>query len=209
MAPHSDQPKVRPADRPWRETPPIFMDRDFLDAAACRHLRAAMDLGTAEPAEVFGRDITLDLDARRASSIEIDPAAIADVETRLDSARAAIAAFHRLSLATREGPSFLRYQPGGFYRCHRDRAVDSGWPEAALRLISLVLFLNSSRSRPAAGEFSGGALMIYPEPADTVRVAPLEVVPRRGCLVAFHAALLHEVLPVRAGTRDVIVDWYY
>jgi hypothetical protein len=27
-------------------------------------------------------------------------------------------------------------------------------------------------------------------------------------LVAFDAGMLHEVLPVREGTRDVIVDWY-
>ena len=188
----------------------MFVTPHFLAAAACRHLRAAMDRGAAEPAEVFHQDITVDLDARRASSIDIDPATIAAVEASLDSARDAIAAFYGVSLMTREGPSFLRYHPGGFYRCHRDRAVDSGWPEAAQRQVSLVLFLNSSRSRPAAGEFSGGELMIFPEsPAVTVPVTPFEVVPRRGSLVAFRAALLHEVLPVHAGVRDVIVDWYY
>ena len=169
-----------------------------------------MDRGVPEPAEVLHQDITLDLKARRACSIEVDPAALDAVERKLDAAGAAIGAFFNLRLVTREGPGFLRYAAAGFYRRHRDRASDGGWPEAAQRLVSVVVFLNSSRARPAADAFSGGELLILPEePAGVSTTAPLRVVPRRGSLVAFHAAMLHEVLPVRAGTRDVIVDWYY
>lgn len=169
-----------------------------------------MDRGAPEPAEVLQVNIGLDLNARRASSIEIDPAALDAVETRLDAARRAIAAWYNLSLVTGEGASFLRYHPGGFYRRHRDQAIVSGWPAAAHRLISLVVFLNSSRSRAVAGEFSGGELLVFPESRDNPAIAEaIRVVPREGCLVAFPAALLHEVRPVRAGIRDVIVDWYY
>lgn len=169
-----------------------------------------MDRGTAEPAKVFDSGATLDLDARRAASIDVDGATLDAVEATLDAARDAIGAYYHLSLVSREGPGFLRYGPGGFYRRHRDRASDAGWPAAAQRLVSVVVFLNSSRARPAAGGFSGGELLIFPEePAGVSAIAPLQVVPRRGCLVAFHAAMLHEVLPVHAGTRDVIVDWYY
>ena len=209
MASHFSVPARGLAGRPVNAPRIIFVAPDFLDAAGCLCLRAAMDRGIAEPAEILHRGMALDLEARRASSIECDPEAIADVEARLDAARPAIGAFYGLSLVTREGPSVLRYPPGGFYRRHRDRALDDGWPDAALRLISLVLFLNSSCTGPVAGEFSGGELMIFPESPPTAPAAPLQVVPRRGSLVAFPADLLHEVLPVRAGTRDVIVDWYY
>lgn len=187
----------------------IYLAPHFLDAGTCRHLRAAMDRGAPEPAEVLQLNISLDLNARRASSIEIDPAAINAVETSLDAARHAIAAFYNVPLATREGPGFLRYAAGDFYRRHRDRANDASWPGAARRLVSVVVFLNSSSPRPALGEFSGGELVIFPEPLDDVAAEAIEVVPRQGSLVAFHAATLHEVRPVAGGMRDVIVDWYY
>ena len=37
----------------------------------------------------------------------------------------------------------------------------------------------------------------------------MDVVPRRGMLVAFPATMLHEVTVVRRGVRDAVVDWYY
>lgn len=188
----------------------IYLAPDFLDAGECRDLRAAMDRGTRELAEVLQPDLNLDPNARRASSIEIDPAAIDAIEARLDGVRPAIAAFHNLPLATREGSGFLRYAPGGFYRPHRDRAMVSGWPGAARRRVSVIVFLNSSSPRPAPAEFSGGELILFPElPDGSAPTDVIEVVPRQGLLVAFDAAIVHEVRPIRAGTRDVIIDWYY
>ena len=169
-----------------------------------------MDCSMAEPAEVFDSGSSLDLDARRAASIDIDPATLETVEATLDAARDAIAAHYHLSLVSREGPGFLRYGPGGFYRRHRDRAVGAAWPGAARRLVSVIVFLNSSRSRPVPGEFSGGELLIFPEsPDDVVGSEAITVTPCRGSLVAFHAATFHEVRPVVSGIRDVIVDWFY
>jgi predicted 2-oxoglutarate/Fe(II)-dependent dioxygenase YbiX len=169
-----------------------------------------MGRGIAEPAEVLESDVTLDRAARHASSIEVDPTTLAEVEAQLDVARDAIAAHYKMPLVRREGPGFVRYGPGGFYRLHRDRASDADWPGASKRLISLIVFLNSSRSGSAAGEFSGGELVIFPElPGEAAPSEALEVVPRQGMLVAFHAVTLHEVRPVAGGMRDVIVDWYY
>jgi len=55
------------------------------------------------------------------------------------------------------------------------------------------------------GTFDGGVLRLLPEEG-----APLvEIPPAAGLLVAFPADRLHEVTPVRGGTRDAIVDWYY
>lgn len=169
-----------------------------------------MGRGTAEPAEVFDSGASVDLRARRAASIDVDPATLDTVEMTLDGVRNAIAAHYQLSLVSREGPGFLRYGPGGFYRRHRDRAVDAVWPGAARRQISLIVFLNSSCPRPAPGEFSGGELVIFPDSLDVpVTVGAITVVPRQGSLVVFDASTSHEVRPVRGGTRDVIVDWYY
>jgi predicted 2-oxoglutarate/Fe(II)-dependent dioxygenase YbiX len=36
----------------------------------------------------------------------------------------------------------------------------------------------------------------------------IDIVPRRGLLVAFPADTVHEVLPVTGGHRDTVVDWF-
>ena len=162
-----------------------------------------MDRGTHEPAEILvGRvppkadpPITIqpDREVRRATSIEVDPETLENVEGRLDAHRDTIAAFFGVTLVGREGVGFLRYGPGGFYRPHRDRADLPSWPGAARRAVAIVIFLND--------EFTGGTLRVLDD-------EPIDVLPRAGSLVAFPATALHEVVPVRTGTRDVIVDWF-
>jgi len=182
----------------------------FLDAATCCRLRDTMDRGIAAPAVVLDSEIVLDDAARRVSDIDVDRSTLAAVELKLESARAAIEAYHGLPIDEREGPSFLRYGPGGFYRRHRDQAAEAAWPDAARRQVSLVIFLNSSRSVPEPNEFSGGELVMFPEDVPDVPTGePIEIVPQQGSLVAFRADTAHEVRPVSAGVRDVIVDWFY
>ena len=158
-----------------------------------------MDLGVPEPAEILpagppsAGPALLDDGTRRAISIEVDAGTLEDVERRLDEYRQTIAAFFDLRLTGREGAGFLRYERGGFYRPHRDRADVASWPGAAQRRVALIVFLND--------EFSGGILRLFDTSTD--------VVPCTGTLVAFVATTLHEVVPVTAGTRDVIVDWFY
>jgi predicted 2-oxoglutarate/Fe(II)-dependent dioxygenase YbiX len=172
---------------------------NFLELALCGLVQAAMDRGGVEPAEILEEGPALDREARRASIIEVDPATLAHVEARLDAARDGLSARCGVPLGGREGAGFIRYSHGGFYRPHRDQAVDANWPGAARRQIAVVVFLNNG--------FTGGELVIYPEaPHDET---PVRVTPRQGSLAAFDAALLHEVRPVAGGARDVIVDWFY
>ena len=173
----------------------------FLDAATCRRFRALMDQGAVQPAEILDDAIILDEEVRRVAVIDVPASALEEVEQRLDSARDEVGRFFGLSLTSREGANFLRYRTGGFYLPHVDRAVSESWPDAARRQIALVVFLNGSVPTPGAGEFSGGELYLIE--------ARVDVVPREGLLVAFDAGMLHEVAPVAAGTRDVIVDWFY
>jgi len=161
-----------------------------------------MDDGIEEAAEVLDDRIARRDTVRLAASIEIDADIRIEVERRFDAARDAIASFHGISLGGREGAGFIRYPVGGFYRPHRDRASAPAWPDAARRLIALVAFLNSSDEAEAGG-FSGGTLRL------DVDATPIDVQPRAGLLVAFPADTLHEVTPVRGGTRDAVVDWFY
>ncbi|HLG53937.1 MAG TPA: 2OG-Fe(II) oxygenase [Vicinamibacterales bacterium] len=183
----------------------IFTAPDVMDAPTCRRVQGAMDAGVPEPAEVLHDTISVQEEVRRASEIDVPDVVLVMVETCLDRMLDSIAAFYRLSLQSREGPSFLRYETGGFYKPHVDRARVPSWPATARRQVTMVLFLESSRDAEPAGGFSGGLLRLFPDGAG----APIDITPTRGTVVAFPAAMRHEVTPVTSGRRDTVVDWFY
>jgi predicted 2-oxoglutarate/Fe(II)-dependent dioxygenase YbiX len=173
----------------------VYRHAGFFDSATCRHVRAAMDRGASEPAEILDHDISLDTETRRASSVEVDADTLALVEQAIDGERDRLGAFFAARLTQREGPGFLRYGPGGFYRPHRDRGSVPSWPGAERRQVAVIVFLNDG--------FSGGVLRLFGD--DRTH----EIVPLEGTLAAFSAEILHEVAPVIDGTRDTVVDWFY
>ena len=175
-----------------------------MDDATCRRVRAAMDVGVREPTEVIEDDMALVDDVRRASHIEVPPVIFELIDAHLDAQRHAIAAFFGWQLDGREGVSLLRYESGGFYKPHVDRADLPAWPPAARRAVTVVLFLESSRDADPAGGFSGGLVRLFPDGEDQ----PIEIIPKRGMLVAFPADTPHEVTRVIDGHRDTIVDWF-
>ena len=165
-----------------------------------------MNCGVPEPAEVLREHIEIALRVRHATSIDVDADTLDLVEQRLDGQRAALSTFWAASLGAREGANFLRYDEGGFYRPHRDRAVIASWPDAARRRIAVVVFLNSSREVDGSGTFTGGTLRLFHE---VDKNQAIDIVPRAGTLIAFRATVLHEVTVVQNGTRDTVVDWFY
>jgi predicted 2-oxoglutarate/Fe(II)-dependent dioxygenase YbiX len=175
----------------------LYSKPTFLDRAGCGRIRAAMDVGSPEAAEVLEEGVEIRSDTRRASLIDVDADVTAAVEAGFDRERAAISTFFGVDLVSREGTGFLRYRPGDFYRPHRDRASLPSWPAAIHRRVALVLFLNGP------DDFDGGILRLY------IGKRPIAVTPSAGLLVAFPADVLHEVTPVRRGTRDAVVDWFY
>ena len=183
----------------------IFIAEHVLDEATCRRVQAAMDASVPEPAEVLQGEMELVEDVRRASHIEVPEPILRLVETCLDGQRDAIGACFGRPLSSREGASLLRYEVGDFYGPHVDQANVPSWPEAAEREVTVVLFLDSSRDRDPAGAFSGGLLRLLP---DSPGARPLEIVARRGTLIAFPSDTGHEVTPVTEGRRDVVVDWF-
>ena len=186
--------------------PHMFVRRGFLDEEACARVRRAMNAGVPEPADVLGEDISTDREVRRASHVEVDPDALRLIEERLDAVRDEVSAFFGIPLSEREGTSFLRYPPGGFFKRHRDWGQVPSWPGAARRQISVVVFLNTSTDADPSGLFSGGTLTLIP---DAAGAPPVPVHARAGTLVAFPSVTLHEVTPVHAGIRDSVVDWFY
>ena len=181
----------------------FFVAERAMDDTACRRVQAAMNVGVREPAEVIDDDLSLVEHVRRASHIEVAPAIFELIDAHLDAQRDAIAAFFGRALDSREGVSLLRYEPGGFYKPHVDRAELPAWPPAARRAITVVLFLESAREADPSGGFGGGELRLLPD-----GVPSIDIVPQRGLLVAFPAETVHEVLPVTQGHRDTVVDWF-
>jgi len=154
-----------------------------------------MDRARQSPAEIYAGGFRVDETARRAFDVDVEEALVDEVQRAIELARAEVAQFFDITLSGAEGPGFLRYAPGGFYRVHVDVAPEC--EEQFPRRISVVVFLTT-----AGAECEGGSLRLYtPEAVD--------IVPRAGTFVAFPSETPHEVLPVTAGVRDAIVDWFY
>jgi predicted 2-oxoglutarate/Fe(II)-dependent dioxygenase YbiX len=169
----------------------LFVRSDFCAPVERSRIRAAIENGHMLPAEIYADGYRSDQQARRAYEVEVGEDVIVDVQHAFDAVRSEVARFFDIPLTGNEGPGFLRYLAGGFYRRHCD--ILDEFP----RRISVVLFLTTSGI-----ESAGGALRIY-------RPDAFDIVPEAGTLVAFPADVPHEVLPVTAGVRDVVVDWFY
>jgi predicted 2-oxoglutarate/Fe(II)-dependent dioxygenase YbiX len=163
-----------------------------------------MDQGTPDPAEILEDRVEHQDHVRRTLSVEVSSMTLKWVERDLEAARQQLTETSGMTLGVREGPGFLRYLPGGFYRPHRDKGDLPSWPGAASRQLAVVVFLNSSRDAGIREGFAGGVLRLYPEDSD-----PIDIVPVEGLLVAFPATLLHEVTRVGDAVRDAVVDWFY
>jgi predicted 2-oxoglutarate/Fe(II)-dependent dioxygenase YbiX len=180
----------------------LFRHHGFLRPDECQLVRHAMDAGTVEAAEVLVRGARRQPRVRNASLVEPGRHVISQIESRLEGCRELVAESLHLELGEREGPGFIRYPVGGYYRAHIDCGVDPRWPDALRRAASMVIFLNSA-GPGGGGEFDGGFLTLFP-PDEVITVRP-----EAGLLVAFPSDVLHEVTPVESGTRDTIVDWFY
>ena len=185
--------------------PHLFVADGFLGEDECLACIWAMDAGVPSEAEVLGTEVEPIGDVRRAEDVEVDRAVLALVEERLDQYRSRVARHFDTELTGREGAGFVRYLPGGFYTPHVDWTESAAWPEASRRRIAAVVFLGTSATADPGGDFEGGVLRLFP---DGPEAAAVDVVPRRGTLVAFPSTVLHEVTVVQRGIRDAIVDWY-
>jgi predicted 2-oxoglutarate/Fe(II)-dependent dioxygenase YbiX len=185
----------------------VFVVPALCDGARCARLRAAINSGRATPAEIYVDGYVVDPEVRRTFDVDVDAATLAEVQRIIDGVRDDAAYALGFDLTASEGAGVLRYLQGGFYRAHCDRISDGSdeWP----RRVSVVLFLTTAGSGPGAGFCEGGALRLYGPMNQTGDDTSFDIPPVAGTLVAFPATVVHEVLPVTAGVRDAIVDWFY
>jgi predicted 2-oxoglutarate/Fe(II)-dependent dioxygenase YbiX len=173
----------------------VFVVSGFCSEDACVHIRAGMDRGVASHAQIYAGGYCVDEAVRRAFEVEVDADIVEEMQRSIEGTREQVAHFFRTPLCGEEGPGFLRYVVGGFYARHCDTAP--GWDDDFPRRVSIVLFLTT-----AGVGCEGGSLRLHTS-------GVLDVTPLAGTLVAFPSDIPHEVLPVTAGVRDTIVDWFY
>jgi predicted 2-oxoglutarate/Fe(II)-dependent dioxygenase YbiX len=185
----------------------VLVRPEFWSAAQCARVRFAIDRGHATLAEIYDDGYLVDEQVRKTYDVDVAPEIVCETGHAMAGVRADVSRFFGAALTRTEGPGFLRYPLGGFYRAHRDHLPkpDDEFP----RRISIVLFLSSAAPDPGDGRCEGGALRLYGVADPSDEAVPLDILPAAGTLVAFPSDLLHEVLPVKAGVRDAIVDWFY
>jgi SM-20-related protein len=196
-----------PSRAPTSHESAVYFRAGLIDCELCARIRAAMDAGVFEAAEVYRDGYIVDEAVRRTLDVSVDTDVVALVEHLLDETRPEVARFFGIPLRASEGPGFLRYRQGGFYRPHHD--IGGGPDDDFPRRVSLVLFLTDGGPGPGDGRCQGGALRLHGVRGDGRENERFDIVPEMGTLVAFPSDVLHEVLPVTAGIRDVVVDWFY
>lgn len=192
----------------------LFLQPGFMPEDLCGALRNDLLARAGAAAEVFvGEHGYVLPDIRRTLEVPVAETLCAEVQARLHGIRPALSTHFGTALTSSEGVGFLLYEPGGFYRPHRDRArhdAAAGGNATSRRLVSVVVFLNGASETPGPFEYAGGRLTFYgliDEPAWRDVGFPIDAEP--GLLVAFDSATLHEVTPVVAGRRLSAVDWFY
>jgi predicted 2-oxoglutarate/Fe(II)-dependent dioxygenase YbiX len=189
--------------------PKLYCERCFLDCDLCSRLIGEMDAGkklAAAIRDLGGADVVYDR-VRRAEYIAEASDAQREVGHKLASKTADLAAYFNIRVSGMQGPQFLRYPRGGFFRPHQDRSDHPDQdPDIRLRKITAVLFLNSQAGLPTNGAYCGGDLRLFQvddDPDPTLRIDGAA-----GMLVAFDSGVVHEVRPVTWGTRCSVAAWY-
>lgn len=190
----------------------LFVIDGFLDSSDCARLRSEIDSSSGAAARITGgQEGRVDENVRRALVADVSKPTATFLRSRLRDLMPDIEQHFRLRLADCEGPQFLAYDPGCFFRAHND---SSSHPDAAKylksRQISLVLFLNAESAATSEGGYGGGQLIFYGllEGAHWEK-CPLPVHAATGLLVAFRSEPTHDVKPVTFGRRYTIVTWFY
>ena len=190
----------------------LFVRDDFLSPALCARLRSEMLSAASRKGRVFEKTrgvIEVDESIRRVLSSEVSKSTELLIRSQLAQLKPALEEHFQTSLSGCEGPYFLRYGPGDFFKPHRD--VSSGSPAGiAKRRVSVIVFLNAAATdSPARDSYAGGALTFY----GLIPGAPWEkcgfpLEGSSGLLVAFRPKVRHEVSPVTSGKRFTIAAWF-
>lgn len=200
---------ARAAQAATDQLPFLHQWDDVVSLEECRRLIAQMQTSTKTEGLVLrGGTETLET-ATRACSVHLMPKETSEFVLSLLSGlgNKILERFH-LPPCRVDGPYFVSYGPGEFFKLHQDTAYHHDTPKhVAERLLTVVLYLNGRDTGDAAPSFDGGALAVY-DPARPGLSGRHIVAPKGGVAVAFRSHCFHEVLPVREGVRYAVLFWF-
>jgi len=192
----------------------IYVNTRFLPQTLCDRFSQTMAPASGEAAEVYaGAGSGVDTSIRRTREMIVPAELRAEFQSRLAAAMPALTGHFARPLTVSDDLAFLVYEPGDFFKPHRDRAsrdAAAGGNETHRRRVSVVVFLNRQASPPGDLEYAGGDLTLFRLIDDPAwRDVGFPVAAEPGMLVAFDSTTLHEVTPVTAGLRMTVVEWLF
>lgn len=192
----------------------LYVKRQFLTLPECQALLQELQRAQHAPSLTYYAKSGPIVDASYRSTREINvPRSVREqLVQKLIVLHQEMQDYFQLQFVHMEGLQFLSYQPGDFFKAHRDNY--NGHSPLAERKLSLLLFLNAPQEAmpdavsPTLYDYEGGLLIFYRParrpPYQPVGM-PLQVAP--GMLIGFRPDVLHEVTPVISGQRFSIVTW--
>jgi SM-20-related protein len=189
----------------------LFGVRGFLDADACASIRTELRTSQMKPATVLsGGTFEVDENVRSTKFQHVSGPTADELHSRLTALKPQLEDRFALELAECKKPDFLAYEPGDFYKPHRDNSSTHAETVTYRRKVTIVVFLNGESATPSPDSYGGGALAFYGLMDDPVlKNRPLPLVSEPGLLIAFPAQVVHEVRPVTHGLRYTMVTWFY
>jgi predicted 2-oxoglutarate/Fe(II)-dependent dioxygenase YbiX len=151
---------------------------------------------------------TLDLDTRICSVHQVPQAMFDYVLGHILHLQEDLLECFNLPFCVTNGPYFVSYRRGAFFRLHQDIATHMSDPQCVTdRVLTIVLYLNGREATTETPSFDGGALAVY-DPSCPGLSGRQIVIPQVGTLVAFKSKCLHEVLTIHEGVRYAILCWF-
>jgi len=201
---------------PEASLPKVFSQPHFLAFEHCAELIIKAQHALTHPTTVVAQGTgQVKGDIRRTSKVEMPDQLVGPIERKLQKLMPTIQEYFGTVITRSQSIEVLRYQPGDFYRVHKDngnlRTKEVGAavpPSIANRKLTVVVFLNGHADSGDKEYFSGGELVLHSKTSLTDSVDSLLPIPvKAGLLVAFPSSTLHEVMPVHSGIRYSIVSW--
>lgn len=197
--------------------PKVFCQPHFLSLEHCAELIVKAKQASTQPTTVAAQGTPqVKGDIRRTSKVEMPDQLVEPIERKFQNLMPTLQEYFGTAVTRSQPIQVLRYQPGDFYRLHKDngnlriKEVGEGVPPSiANRKITAVVFLNGQVDSGDKESFAGGELVLHSKTSlnDSVdSLLPISVTP--GLLVAFPSSTLHEVMPVHSGIRYSIVSWF-
>jgi predicted 2-oxoglutarate/Fe(II)-dependent dioxygenase YbiX len=191
----------------------LFVVDDFLDPDSCARISSEVTHYAAEKGRIGsgtqGEEGRLDETVRKVLGSSIPKPTRQSIGDRLTRLKPQLESHFQTPLADCDGPHFLLYGPGAFYKPHRDMASTAA-RAAPRRVVSAVLFLNDRSDAPRPNGYGGGSLTFHGLlTGEAWERCAFSLDASPGMIVAFRSSVLHEVEPVTFGERCTMVAWWY